>query len=69
MSSKQQDQTKDNKQSQVATSPWTEPFQRAQATATPAADGRDAQAQTAHPAETEANRPTQDALSAIFNGR
>ncbi len=55
---------------QMATSPWTDVFQQAQAnqatTATASADRRDEKpAQPTH--DTDADRPTHDALSAIFN--
>jgi|RhiMetdeSRZDD1v2_1073273.scaffolds.fasta_scaffold2621684_1 hypothetical protein len=53
----------------MPTSPWTEPFQQAQANAaTQPADRRDEKAQAQQPAEPDSNYPTHDALSAIFNG-
>ncbi len=51
---------------EMPTSPWTELFQQTESSAAGAANQQDDQAQ--RPMEADANRPTHDALSAIFNG-
>ena len=48
-------------------SPWTELFQSAQAKAAQSANRPAHRAQNTRTSEAESTRPTQDALSAIFN--
>ncbi len=54
-------------QSDTPCSPWTEPFQAAQQAATPAPRSQ-ATWQAQRPADADTQKPTQDALSTIFNG-
>lgn len=60
----------ENPQPETATSPWTEPFQRAQAdtkgAARPEQRGNTSAAAPAQ-RETDSARATQDALAVIFN--
>ena len=56
----------------MPTSPWTETFQNAESVAFQAnrqtSDGPDRMIQAQRHADSDAARPTQDALSEIFNG-
>ena len=53
----------------AATSPWTEIFQAAQDQAKQQESHTEQRPQRAHAADSEAYRPTHDALSAIFHER
>jgi len=53
---------------QTPTSPWTEVFQTAQDSQAKQQENRPAE-RSAHATDSEAYRPTRDALSAIFNQR
>jgi len=59
------EEAKQQTQDTIATSPWTEPFQRGPADTQPG--NQDQQATMQRPPKIDPN-PTHDALSAIFNG-